>query len=191
MNAPDRVLRAGPGVTVVGVLVSLGCLGFALVNVVLEISGYFDTGPYADYSSAFSVMNWLVVCLKVFGAAVALLSVVGRPRRPVSAAVVTVSLWGAFATLGGYALGSVAEAVGMVLGLTGTSDQIDLGGIGYVLFFLLGATGFGALAVSYRRRAGTRGRLAVLGVLGAPVLLGSVLVAVPSLLVALDIMPAP
>ncbi|MCT2582197.1 hypothetical protein [Actinophytocola gossypii] len=177
-------------VPVVGVLVGLCCLGFALVNVVFEVTGHFDRGRYAEYSSAFSVLNWLVVVLKVAGAAVALLSVARRPW-PVPAAVVTVSLWGAFATLAGYALGSVAEAVGMAVGLTGTVDGIDLAGIVYVLFFLLVAAGFGVLAVSYSRRHGTRRRLAVLGVLGGPVLLGLVLVAVPALLAAVGLMPSP
>ncbi|HEX2131736.1 MAG TPA: hypothetical protein VHH15_09240 [Actinophytocola sp.] len=171
-------------------LVSLCCVGFALVNVVFEITGYFSEGRYADYSSAFSVMNWLMVFLKVIGAAVALLSVTGRPRL-VSVAVATVLLWGSFATIAVYALGSVAEMIGMVLGLSGSADQVDLGGVGYVLFFLLVATGFGVLAVSYSRRYGTRKRLAVLGVAGAPVLLGLVLVAVPTLLAALELMPAP
>jgi len=173
---------------VTGALVALSCVGFAAVNIAFEINDHFADGPYADSASALAVMNWSVAALKVIGSALALLSIAGQSRL-VSPAVVTVFLWGAFATLATYALGSVAEAIGMALGLTGTVDQIDLVGIAYVLFFLLLATGNGVLAISYSRRHSTRTRLAVLGVLGAPVVLGLVLVAVPALLGMLGLMP--
>ena len=60
-------------------------------------------------------------------------------------------VWGAFATLGVYALGSVVQAVGMAFGLAGSADQIDLVGVGYVVFFLLNTTGYGVLAISHSR----------------------------------------
>ncbi|MEV0809623.1 hypothetical protein [Micromonospora sp. NPDC050200] len=173
-----------------GRLVALCCIGFAVVNVVFEMTGHFADGPYAEYVSAITVMNWLVVGLKTMGAAVALLSVAERPRF-LSPARLGVLLWGAFATLGVYALGSVVQAVGMASGLTGTADQIDLAGVGYVLFFLLLAVGYGVLAISYSRRFGLRKGVAVLGVLGAPVVLGVILLAVPMLLAALGLMPTP
>lgn len=135
-------------------------------------------------------MNWIVVGLKLLGAAVAVLSVT-KPSRSVSPALMTAALWGVFATLGVYVLGSLAEAAGMVTGLMGNADQIDLAGIAYVLFFLLGAAGYGVLAISYRRRHRVGGRSAVVGVLGAPVVLGVLLLIIPALLTAVGIMPAP
>jgi len=179
----------GPAVTVTAGLVAACCLGFAMVNVVFELTDHFASGPHADYAAALSVMDWFVAVLKVVGAAVAVLSVARRPRV-LSPAALTVLLWASFATLAVYAVGSLAEAVGMVLGLVGDADQIDAAGAGYVAFFLTVAAGFGVLAVSYSRRHRTRARLAVLGALAAPVVLGTVLVAMPALLVTLGLMPA-
>ncbi|GAA2119367.1 hypothetical protein GCM10009780_79180 [Actinomadura alba] len=173
----------------IGRLAALSCIGFAVVNVVFEMTDRFADGPYAEYASGIAVMNWLVVGLKAMGAAVALLSVAERPRF-VPPARLGVLLWGAFAMLGVYALGSVVQAVGMAAGLTGTADQIDVAGVGYVLFFLLLAAGYGVLAISYSRRFGLRKGVALLGVLGAPVVLGLILLAVPTLLAALGLMPA-
>ena len=79
----------GPVVTAIGMVMALWCLGFAMVNLVFEITGHFAGGAYAHYASGISVMDWLVAGLKVLGAAVALLSVARRPRH-VSSAVVTV-----------------------------------------------------------------------------------------------------
>ncbi|MGC5332076.1 hypothetical protein [Micromonospora sp. DT62] len=173
-----------------GQLVALCCIGFAAVNVFFEVTAHFADGPYAEYASAIAVMNWLVTGLKVIGAAVALLSVAKRPRV-LSPAHLGVLLWGAFALLGVYALGSVVQAVGMASGLAGSADQIDLAGVAYVLFFLLIAAGYGVLAISYSRRNRLRKGVAILGVLGAPVMLGVVLLAVPMLLLAaLGLMPA-
>lgn len=181
-------LSPGPGITLIGILMTLWCIAFAVVNIVFERTNHFAGGPFAEYAAGITVMNWLVVGLKALGAAVALLSVVNFPKfqPPV---LMTVLLWGAFATLGLYALGSVAQAVGMLTGISGTADQIDLVGVGYVVMFLFAAAGFGFLAVSYSRRYGTRKGYAILGVVGAPVLLGLILIAVPMLLVALGLMP--
>ncbi|GAA1455017.1 hypothetical protein [Nocardiopsis tropica] len=176
--------------TAIGLLMALWCVGFAVFNVVFEITDRFADGAYADYSSAITVMNWLVVGLKVLGAAVALLSVAKRPTF-VPPALLAVAVWAVFATLGLYAAGSVVQVVGMVSGLVGGVDQIDAAGVGYVLLFLLAAAGFGILAVSHSRRNGLRKGFAVLGVLGAPAVLGLVLLAVPALLAALGLMPAP
>jgi hypothetical protein len=177
-------------VTAIGVLMALACVGFATVNIVFVLTDRFAQGPFAEYASGLTVMNWLVVGLKVLGAAVALLSVVKPPRFP-SPAALSVLLWGAFATLGVYAAGAVVEAVGMVSGLTGSPDQVDLAGIAYVSFFLVTAACYGVLAISYSRRHRSGKRFAVLGVFGAPVVLGLILVGGPMLLVALGVMPAP
>jgi hypothetical protein len=178
------------GVAVTALLVALGCGGFAVVNVVFEITDHFAAGRYADYAGAFTVMNWLVTGLKVLGAVVALLSLAAEPRI-VSKAMLTVLLWGGFGTLSVYTLGSLGQAIGMMLGLAGSVDQIDLAGVGYVLFFAAVSVGYGILAVSYSRRHRIRRGLAVVGVLGAPLVLVLVLVAVPALLSALGLMPSP
>jgi hypothetical protein len=133
-------------------------------------------------------MNWLVVGLKVLGAAVALLSIARRSRL-LSPERLGVLLWGAFALLTLYVLGSVVEAVGIGLGLMGSTDQLTVRSVAYVLFFLSLAAGYGILTVSYQRRQGLRRGVAVLGVVGAPVLLGALLVAVPAVLTALGLMP--
>ena len=174
----------------IGILVALSCLAFAIVNIVFEATGHFADGPYADYAAGFAVMNWVVVGLKVTGAAVAVLSVAGPPRL-VSPAVMTALLWGAFATLGIYALGSVVEAVGMATGLMGSPDQIDIAGIGYVVFFSFVATGYGVLTISYGRRHRMPRRLAVLGVLGAPALLALLLLVIPAVLAPFGLLPKP
>lgn len=179
----------GPAVTLTALLVAVGSLGFALVNVVFELTDHFASGPHADYAAAISVMDWFVAALKVVGAAAAVLSVAGRPRVLPPAAL-TVLLWASFATLAVYALGALAEAVGMAVGLMGGADRIDVAGIAYVMFFLAFAAGFGVLAVSYSRRHRTGARFALLGVLAAPVVLGTILAAMPALLAALGLMPA-
>lgn len=178
--------RAGPLVTVVGVLTILWCLGFAAVNVAFELTNHFADLP--AYRTGLTVLDWLVVVLKLIGAAVAYLAITRRAR--VSPVLVTVALWGAFSTLAVYGLGSMIEAIGMVTGVRGNTAQITPLSIGYVLLFLLAAAGFGVLAVSYHRRHAQRKRLIAVGALGAPVILGGVLLAVPALLVAAGLMPA-
>jgi hypothetical protein len=189
-DRPQAHPKPGTGVTVIAGLMALWCIGFAVVNVVFETTGHFADGPYAEYASGFTVMNWFVVGLKVMGAAVALLSLANHPRF-LTSALMTVAMWGVFATLAVYALGSVAQAVAMIAGLTGTADQVDVAGVGYVLLFLLAAAGFGVLAISYSRRHRVRKLFSVLGVLGAPMVLGLILLVGPTLLTALGVMPAP
>jgi hypothetical protein len=182
--------RPGPVVTAIGVLMALWCLGFAAVNVAFEATGHFAGGAYAHYAPGLSVVDWLAAGLKVLGAVVALLSVARRPRL-VRPAVVTVLVWAAFATLGLYVLGSVAEAAGMGLGLIGGAGQIGPRSVAYVLFFLVAAAGFGVLAISYSRRHPHGKLLVILGVLGAPVVLGLLLLAMPALLAAFGLLPGP
>ncbi|MFB4318142.1 hypothetical protein [Actinomadura sp. 21ATH] len=189
-RAPDRhETRPRPGivVTVAAALVALACIGFAVVNVVFEMTDRFAEGPYAEHASAISVMNWLVVALKLLGAAVAILSVT-QPPRLLSPARLGVLLWGAFTLLSVYVLGSLVQAVGIASGLMGSTDQLTMAGAAYVLFFLLLATGYGVLTVSYTRRHQLRKSVTALGVVGGPVLLGVVLAAAPAALTALGLM---
>lgn len=98
---------------------------------------------------------------------------------------------GAAALLGLYSLGSVVEAIGMLTGLVGSADQITLRSVAYVALFALGAVGYGVLARSFSRRYRIGRRAVVIGVLGAPLLLGLLLLAIPMLLVALGLLPRP
>lgn len=169
---------------------ALWCLGFAAVNLEFEFTGHFASGAYRHYASGISVADWLAAGLKVVGAAVALLSVTRRPRL-ISPAARTVGVWAAFATLGVYVLGSIAEAAGMGLGLIGDAAQIDTRSVAYVVFLLVAAVGYGALATSYSRRHPHGKGLIILGVLGAPALLGLLLLAIPALLAARRLLPSP
>ena len=188
----DPPARDGPGpvVTAIGILMALWCLGFAVVNVMFEITGHFAGGAYAQYASGLGVMDWLVAGLKVLRAVVALLSVARWPRL-VSSAVVTVLVWAAFATLAVYVLGSVVQAAGMSLGLIGGADQINTASVAYVLLFLVAAVGYGVLAISYSRRHPHGKGLVILGVIGAPRVLGLLLLAIPALLAAFGLLPSP
>src|SRR5918995_6351411 len=76
---PSPNAQPSPSVTAIGWLMALWCVGFAVVNIVLESTDYLADSEYADYTSAFTVMNWLVVGLKLLAATVALLSVAKHP----------------------------------------------------------------------------------------------------------------
>jgi hypothetical protein len=187
-ETPPATRRPGRAVRVIGLLTALWCAGFAVVNVVFELTHRFSDGPYAEYAAGITVMNWLVVGLKALGATVALLSIADRSRWP-SPTALTVLVWGAFATIAVYATGSVAQWIGMASGLTGRTGQLDAAAVAYVLFFIAAAVGFGILAISYYRRHQVRKTFAFIGVVGAPVMLLLVLVIVPTVLVGLGVMP--
>src|ERR671916_1516100 len=164
---PSPNVQPGPPVTAIGWLMALWFVGFAVVNIVLEGTDHLADGEYADYAPAFTVMNWLVVGLKLLGAAVALLSVTKRPPF-LPPRLLGVMVWSVFATLAVYVLGGMAQALGMVLGLIGSARQIDPAGVAYLIFFLTAATGWGVPAVSYSERAAPGLGAAVLGILGGP-----------------------
>lgn len=173
-------------VILVGWLLAAWCLVFALVNVLYEVTYRFAAGPYADYASGLSVMNWLVVALKLGGAGIALAALSQRPRM---VAIVNVLVWSAFSTtLVLYVAGGVFEAVGMLAGwMEGGVTPLA---VGYLVFFALGAAGYGLLAASHTRRWQMPARYALLGGFGAPLVLGLVFVAVPLLLAELGVMPS-
>jgi hypothetical protein len=171
----------------VAVSVALWCLGFAAISVWFELTDHFASGQYARDVAAISVMNWFVAALKLVGCSVALLA---GYRRLVAPRAVGVVLWAAFATLTVYVLGSIAEAVAILTGVAGDPDQLDPASVGYVMAFLLGASGFGVLAITYARRAALDTRVKVIGACGAPLVLGSVLVILPALLRALGLLSA-
>jgi hypothetical protein len=185
---PRPVSPPKPCTRVLAWAVVAWCLAFAAVNLFYEASDHFARGAYAQDASGISIMSWLVVALKVLGAAVALLTVTDR-WPGVSTNLRTVLVWGAFALLGLYSVGNVVIAVGLALGLTGSREEITAKGIAYVAFFLAGAAAYGALALSFSRRSGAPRRYALLGIAGAPLLLAAILAAVPALLSALGLLP--
>ncbi|MFR9673859.1 hypothetical protein [Streptomyces sp. TR02-1] len=188
---PRAVAPPGRGVLTVATLTVACCVGFALANVDLMTTGFLASSGYtrlADaYPTGFAVMNVGVLLLKLLGAAVALLSVVRAPRWP-GPALVGVSVWAAFATLGVYSLGSTAQGLGMAAGLA-DDDGLGVRSVAYLLFFLVFAGGFGVLAVSYHRRAGLGARHVALGALGGPLVLGLVTVAI-AVLTAVGLVPS-
>ncbi len=187
---PRPPTPAGPLVVAVGLLVALWCAGFAATNVWSESTDHFGVGQYADDATAISAVNWFVAVLKVVGAAVALLAV-SRTQRFLAPRIVGTLLWAAFATLAVYVVGSITQAVVMLTGAAGDAEQVDASAVGYVLAFLLAATGFGTLATSYARRARLGARVMLIGVCGGPVVLGSVLVVLPAILRAVGLLSAP
>jgi len=176
-------------VVLVAWLVAAWCLGFAAVNVAFEATGHFLDGPHAEYATGLSVMDWIVSCLKVVGAAVALLSVSQR-RIPISSRRLAELIWGAAALLGLYCTGSILEAIAMLTGLGGNPDQLNPRSVAYLVFFLFAAAGYGVLAVSFSRRSPTGRREALVGMLGGPSLLAILLGAIPLILVWVGLMPA-
>jgi hypothetical protein len=182
-----RVGPASASVTAVGVLVGLGCAAFAAVNVWFEVTDKFDSGSYAADADALSVANWYVVAIKLLGVAAAVLAVTEPPRFVPPSAVGAV-LWAGFATTAVYVTGSLGQVIAMLTGLTGDAERLTLASAGYVLAFALAAAGFGVLAFSYARRAGLGRREVLLGACAAPLVLGSVLVALPALLRAMGLL---
>jgi len=180
----------GPFLVAVGLLDALWCAGFAAISVWFELTDYFGVGQYAEDATALSVANWFVAVLKVVGAAVALLAV-SRRHRFLAPRIVGMLLWAAFTTLTVYVVGSIAQAVVMLTGVAGDAEQVDAAAVGYVLAFGLAATGFGILAISYARRAELGTRVMLIGVCGAPVVLGSVLVLLPAILRAVGLLSGP
>lgn len=177
----------GRFVVAVGLLVALWCVGFAGISIWFELTGYFATGLYADDATGISVMNWFVASLKLVGVAVALLAISRTPRF-LAPRIVGTLLWAAFATLALYVVGSITQAVVMLTGPAGEASQIGASALGYVLAFLLAATGFGILAASYARRARLSRRVMWIGACGAPLVLASVLVILPAILSAVGLL---
>lgn len=176
-------------VITVGVLVAVWSAIFAGISVWFEVTGKFTTGPHAADADALSVANWYVAVVKLVGVAAAVLAL-RPPHRHIGPRAVGTVLWAAFSTVTIYVAGSVAQAGAMLAGVAGDADNLDASSVGYVIAFLLAAVGFGILAVSYSRRMGLGKRELILGVCGAPLVLGSILVALPSLLRAAGLLSA-
>jgi len=184
--------RPTAAVITAAVIVVTCCAAFAAANVVFEATGglFGSGGRYAAaYPEALAIANGLVFVLKVAAALVAILAVTRLPRfvRP---PLVGMAVWTAFATLAVYSAGNVAEAIAILAGLTGDLGMITPKTLAYVLFFLVFAAAFGVLAVSFTRRHALKKRYIVIGALGAPVILGGVLLGLQAVLAALGLLPA-
>src|SRR5664279_5013448 len=111
-RAPSGPIRA------LGWVLAAWCLGFAAVNIAFQITGRFASGPYAELAAGLAVMDWIVVGLKLFGAAVAVLAANTRAAT----AARTVLIWGAFALLGLYSAGNFARTRRVAGGRTRGTD---------------------------------------------------------------------
>jgi hypothetical protein len=179
----------GSAVTAAGWLIAVWCVAFAVVNLAYLATGHFDDGEYAEYAAGIAGMSWLVLIIKLVGAAVAVMAVHRVPWF-VSPRVVGLTLWGAAALLVLYSAGNLVQLAGMATGVMGSRDDITLLGLGYVAFFILGAIGYGMLAGSFSRRYALTKSTAILGLLAAPLFLAILLAALPLLLAQLDLLPS-
>ena len=183
-SKPGGLAPPGTLVKVVGALVALWCAVFAFISFWFEVTDRFASGPHAADAAALSVVNWYVFALKLVGMVAAALATT-RPPRFLGAPLIGVFLWAAFATVTIYVLGSLTQAVVM---MAGDARRIDAASVGYVFAFLLATAGFGVLAISYSRRASLGKRELIMGICGAPLVLGSILVVLPALLKAAGVL---
>lgn len=81
------------------------------------------------------------------------------------------------------------QLAGLLLGVIGSRADVTAWSLAYVAFFVVGAVGFSVLAISFTRRHPPSRWVVVLGVVGAPVMLGLLLVVLPMVLAALGLFP--
>jgi len=186
-SKPTGLVPPSRFVKVLGALVALWCAVFASISFWFEVTDRFASGPHADNAAALSVVDWYVFALKLVGVAAAVLATT-RPPKLLGAPFVGMLLWAAFATVAIYVLGSLTQAAVMMTGIAGDAGRIDAASVGYVFAFLLATAGFGILATSYARRASLGKRELIVGLCGAPLVLGSILVVLPFLLTAAGVL---
>ncbi len=156
---------------------AIWALGFAAVNVYLQIVG-IDYAQIQQNWAAFTAVNLGVVVLKAFGAAVALATVT-RWGRALPAWLVSVCAWGAAGMLllyGGYGLVAMAAA-GELLGWMLAGGTFSVPTLAYLGFFALPGALFAVAARHHQHRTATSSVWAVVGLLGAPLVLGGVMLA--------------
>ena len=167
-------------------------LAFAAVNVVQLTTGELAEGELAGHGTGLVVMAVLVLVLKLVAAGVALAAV--RPASGPSWPLAT-ALWGAASLLVLYSLGNIAITAATLSGLVEPSAAWEAAGgvtgrsLTYLVFFLAAAPLFTALALFYQRRLRPPRSALVVGIVGAPLLLGAVLGGAPGLLRALGLFP--
>ena len=147
-------------------------LAFAGVNLYLQAVGIDEL---RSHWTTFTAVNLGVVALKVVGAVVALGTVHGGRRIPPP--LISVGAWGAVATLllyTGYGLVATV-ATGDLLTWMLAGGTFWMPTPAYLAFFALGGALFAVAARQHQRRRGVRWIWALAGTLGAPLLLGAVL----------------
>jgi hypothetical protein len=165
---------------------------FAGVNVYLQFGGIAADNPLRDVWGALTVMNLSVIVLKLAGAATALASVQAWGRR-LPNWLLTGFLWGAAGLLVLYAVlnfGVMIADRGLTAATPLAGGQFIVPGWAYVTFFGVPGLLFAAAGRDYRRRSGTSSRWVVLGLVGAPALLGIILYGLPALLQAAGMLPS-
>lgn len=179
----------------VGYAAVVWCLGFAAVNAREIVNGPGSGHGLRAYAPGLAVMSALVLVLKALGAYVAWASVRAAPKRR-NLWLLAAALWGAAGVLALYSAGNLLITAATVGGLVAPSAAWESAGgvtaraILYAAFFLIGAGLFGMLAVSFQHRYHPRLTAALSGILGAPLLLGSVLVVAPRILASLGLFPS-
>lgn len=180
-------------IRVVAYFAAAWCLGFAAVSAWLLATGPASGHALEEHGAGLAAMNVLVLLLKLAGAWLAVASVRRHTRLP--PALLAAALWGAAGTLLLYSVGSLAIAFATTSGLVAPSAAWqEAGGVTarallYVAFFLVGACMFTVIAASYHRRTRARWRVALVGLLGAPAMLGVVLVVAPWILTLVGLLP--
>lgn len=178
---------AGPRVVATAVLVAAWFLVFAVLNIVVALSGRFEHPDLVRYVPGLLAESAIVFVLKLIGATFAIDSVLARPRLP--ARLRSAVLWAAAGTLGVYAVGNIVQLIGFATGVMGSPALITPTTMSYVAFFIPAATGCCILAVSHTRRYHVSRHTAVAGLLGAPLVLGALLLGIPAALAAVGLMP--
>ena len=152
-------------------------LGFAAVNLYLQIVGIDDPQIQQNWVE-FTVINLGVVGLKAFGAAVAL-ATVQRWGRAVPAWLVSTCAWGAAGTLLLYAAAGLAftAAQGALLDWSLAGGTFLVPNLAYLGFFALPGVLFTVAARHHQRQTATSPVWAAVGLLGAPLVPGTVILA--------------
>lgn len=171
--------------------VAAWALAFAGVNLYLQFGGLSADNPLRDAFGAMTVMNLLVAVLKVAGAAFAV-ATVQRWGRRAPRWLLTAAMWTAGGLLLLYAgmnLGMLVATGQVTAALPLAGGQFVVPGWAYAAFFGVPGLLYAAAGRDYQRRSRTDARWALLGLLGAPVMLGTVLFGVPALLRLAGLLP--
>lgn len=175
LTSSQATIRGPAGAQVAAYGAAVWAVGFAGVNIYLQIVG-IDSGQIQRNWTAFTIANLGVVMLKLLGAAAAVATVQTRGRR-VPAPLLAIVAWGAAGMLLLYATIGLLSAV-----LTGALTTTVLAGGTfrvpawvYLGFFALGGVLFAATAWRHQQRTATSWLYTLVGLLGAPLLLGAVL----------------
>lgn len=155
-------------------LVAAWALGFAVVNVVLQLT--LDRDLFPSWT-AFTALNMSMVALKVVGAGVALDTISSRRRLPARWTSLLAS--GGAAVLVGYAaiLFVMMGASDSWMTTVSAGGVLDVPAVAYAAFFALPGLALATAAVDHRRRHDVPAAWMMAGAIGAPVLLATLMAA--------------